>query len=173
MPNCQRDQPKSWVGNSRHARICYQSDARSFLHLFYQLRRSRHLVVLVIADGAGCDAVVVEQLLRLPRIFARDYVDFLQHTYSAQCDVLKVADWCGDEIKRGACGMRGILRGGLRLGGLVGVLHARSLSLRRARCDMWRRPEKLSSFARLDRRARLSPHGLVLPPELTQSNRRP
>ena len=33
---------------------------------------SRHLVVLVIAGGAGRDRIMIEQLLRLPRIFAGD-----------------------------------------------------------------------------------------------------
>jgi hypothetical protein len=43
--------------------------------------------VLVVTDGRGGDAKVIEQLLRLARIFARNAVYFLQDPQRTECDV--------------------------------------------------------------------------------------
>ena len=56
--------------------------------------------MLVIADGAGGDAVVVEQLLGLPRIFAGDHIYFLQDSHSPQSDVLQIADGRAHQVER-------------------------------------------------------------------------
>ena len=100
MPDGQRNQPVSGIGNSRHARVRDQRDARALLHLFHQFGRARHLVVLVIAGSAGRDAVMVEQFLRLPGIFAGNHVHFFEHAQCPQRDVLEIADRCGHEVQR-------------------------------------------------------------------------
>src|SRR3979411_727384 len=124
MPNGQRNQPKSRIGDSRHARIRHQGDARPLLQLFHQLGRTRHLVVFVVADGAGRDAVVVKQLLGLPGVFAGDYIHLLEYTYGPQRDVLQISDWRGDEIKSWTRGVGGTLRGGGRRGrSMAGIPH--------------------------------------------------
>ena len=60
------------------------------------------LVVLVAADGGGCDLEVVEQLLRLAGVFAGDAVGALENIEGAQSDVAEVADGRGDEVEAGS-----------------------------------------------------------------------
>ena len=59
------------------------------------------LVVLVAADGGGCNLEMVEQLLRLARVFAGDAVGAREHVEGAQGDVAEVADGRCDEIEAG------------------------------------------------------------------------
>ena len=68
--------------------------------LLDQFSRARRFIVFVIADRTSLDPVVVQQLLRLPCVFARDQVGLLQDANRAQRDVLEVADGRCDEIKR-------------------------------------------------------------------------
>ena len=44
---------------------------------------------------------MVEELLGLARVFARNFVDRTQNAEGAQGDVLEVADGSGDEIEAG------------------------------------------------------------------------
>ena len=98
MADRKRDQAVSGIGNSGHARVGDQRDTRALLHFLHQFGGLRHLVVLVIAGGAGRDGVVIEQLLRLARVFAGDDVDFLQNAQGAQRDVFEIADGRSDQI---------------------------------------------------------------------------
>ena len=100
MPDGQRDQPKAGIGNSGHTSIGDQRHACALLQIFNQLSRTRHLIVFVVADGAGCDVVVVQQFLSLPRVFAGDDVHFFEHAQGTQRDVLQVADGGTDKVKR-------------------------------------------------------------------------
>ena len=87
-------------------------------------------------DGARRDAVVIEQLLRLPGIFAGDLVHFLEHAQGTQRDVFQIADGRGHKVKGGTRGMGRLLRGGRRLGRLLArVPHARSLPPRSPNLD--------------------------------------
>src|SRR3984957_20132136 len=99
--NRQRDQAISWIGNSGHARVRDQRDARALLYRLYQFRRLRRLIVFVIARRPRGDRKVIEQLLRLPRIFAGDQVNFFQYAQRPQRNVFEVPDRRSDEIQRG------------------------------------------------------------------------
>ena len=57
------------------------------------------LIVLVAAYRGLCDFEMVEQLLRLARVFAGDAVHAAQHVERAQRDVAEVADGSGDEVE--------------------------------------------------------------------------
>ena len=59
---------------------------------------ARHFVVLVIADERFANFVVVEELLRVARIFAGDLVDFFEDAQRAQGHVFQIADGCADEV---------------------------------------------------------------------------
>ncbi|KKL70133.1 hypothetical protein LCGC14_2107910, partial [marine sediment metagenome] len=66
---------------------------------------SRRLVVLVVADEAGlpagrqgADAVAGEQLAGGAGVLGGDEGDLTQDTKGAEGDVLKVADWGGDDV---------------------------------------------------------------------------
>jgi hypothetical protein len=65
----------SRIGNQRHARVADESDLCALFERDEQLRRARQLVMLVVADEGLADLVVVQQLLRVARVFARDLVD--------------------------------------------------------------------------------------------------
>ena len=60
--------------------------------LDHQFRRARQFIVRVIADQFLVNAVVLQQFLRLPRIFAGDQVRFLQHAKRPQRNIFEVAD---------------------------------------------------------------------------------
>ncbi len=64
-----------------------------------ELFGARALVVHVVADGGSVDLEVVQQLLRLARVFAGDAVYASQHAQGSQGDVLKIADWRGYEVE--------------------------------------------------------------------------
>src|ERR1019366_6418743 len=102
MPDGQRDQAESGVGDAGHARVGDQSDLGSAFEVDDEFGGFGHLVVLVIADGARLDAVMAEEFQGLARVFAGDQVNFLEHAQGAQCDVLEVADGCSNEIERRA-----------------------------------------------------------------------
>src|SRR3984957_6894938 len=99
--NRQRDQAISWIGNSRHARVRDQRDARALLYRFYWFRRLPRLMVFVIARRPRGDRKMVEQLLRLPRIFAGDQVNFFQYAQRPQRNVFEIPDRRSDQIQRG------------------------------------------------------------------------
>ena len=102
MPDGQRDQPESRVGDAGHARVGHERDLGAAFEIDDQFGGFRHLVVLVIADQSRLDAVVAEQFQRLARILAGDQVDFFEHTQSPQRDVFEIADRGGDQIERRA-----------------------------------------------------------------------
>jgi len=60
------------------------------------------LVVFMATDGRRLNLEVVEQLLRLPRVFAGDSIHAAQHIESTQSDVAKIADGRGYEIEAGS-----------------------------------------------------------------------
>ena len=55
--------------------------------------------MLVIAGGAGHDAVMIQELLSLASIFACDHISLLQHTDCTQSDVFEIADGRGHEVE--------------------------------------------------------------------------
>jgi len=93
---------KARVGDAGHASVGDECDFCAGFEIDDQFGGFGHLVVLVVADGAGVDAVVIEELLRLARVFAGDYVNFFQDAQRSQGDVFEIADWGGDEVKRRA-----------------------------------------------------------------------
>ena len=73
----------------------------TLLQVHDQLGRARQLIVLVVADGARFDAVMIEQFRRLPRVLAGDQADLLENAQRAQRNVLKVADRGSDQVGEG------------------------------------------------------------------------
>ena len=71
------------------------------LERFDQFGGAMPLVVLVAAHGRRGDGEVVEQLLRLARVFAGDAVGAPEDIEGAQGDVAEVADGSGDEVEAG------------------------------------------------------------------------
>ncbi|HET9789258.1 MAG TPA: hypothetical protein VFP47_19140, partial [Pyrinomonadaceae bacterium] len=64
----------------------------SVFYLIDQLHGALLFVVFVVADGFRRDAVVLEQLVCVARVFTRDQVDVFQDLKCAMRDVCKVAD---------------------------------------------------------------------------------
>ena len=100
MSHRKRHQPIAGVAYTRHAGVAHHGDVVAAFEMHDQLSRAGKLIVLVIADGGLLDAVVVQQLHRLPGIFAGDEVHVLQGPQCAQRDVFQIADRCADEVKR-------------------------------------------------------------------------
>ena len=92
MAQAQSHQPVPGIGHDGSARVADQSDLRAFLELNHKFRRARQFIVRVIADQLLVNRVVLQQFLRLPRVFARDQVRFLQHAQRPQRNILEVAD---------------------------------------------------------------------------------
>ena len=99
VPDGERNQPKARVGDTRHARIRHQRHARAAFEIEHQLRSAGQFIVFVVADGSGGDAVVIQQLLRLPGVFAGDLVGFLEHPHRPQGDVFEVANGRGHQVE--------------------------------------------------------------------------
>ena len=102
MPDGERNQAESGVGDAGHARVGDQCDLGSAFEIDDKFGGLGHLVVLVVADGARLDAVMAEEFQGLARVFAGDQVNFLEHAQGAQGDVFEIADGRGDEIERRA-----------------------------------------------------------------------
>ena len=100
MPDGQRDQAESGIGDAGHAGVGDERDLGSAFEVDDQFGGLGHLVVLVIADQSRLDAVMAEQLQGLPRVFAGDQVNFFEHAQGAQGDVFEIADGGGDQIER-------------------------------------------------------------------------
>ena len=83
------------IGNAGRAGIADDGDARALLQLCHELLGARALVVHVIAHGGRANLEVVQQLLRLPGVFAGDAVYLTQHAQRPQGDVFEIADGRG------------------------------------------------------------------------------
>ena len=59
MPDGERDEAETGVGNAGHAGVSHQSHACTLLEIDNKLGGTSHLVVFVVADAAGSDAVVI------------------------------------------------------------------------------------------------------------------
>jgi hypothetical protein len=85
-------QPVPGVGNQRHAGVGDQRDHGAGDQAGSEFFGALRLIVVVIAHGGLVDMVVIQQLARLPRVFARNQIGFTQHADGAIGDVLKVPD---------------------------------------------------------------------------------
>ena len=57
--------------------------------------------MLVITLRRRLDIEMIQQLLRVPRIFASDQICLAKDTQSAQCNVLEIPDWCSNNVESG------------------------------------------------------------------------
>ena len=55
--------------------------------------------MFVVADHRRFYPKMIQQLLRLARVFAGDEVTFFEHTDRTQRDVLEIADWRSDQVE--------------------------------------------------------------------------
>src|SRR5260370_23388724 len=98
MAQAECNQPVTRIRNERHSRVAYQRDFRALLHRQNQLRRASQFIVLVVTDQLPLAIVVSEKLLRVPRVFARDLVGFLEDAQRAKGDILEIADGRSNKI---------------------------------------------------------------------------
>ena len=103
-------QPVAGIGDQRRARVRDQRHARTRFQFLDQLRCAHGLVVLVITDRRFVDAVVIEQLARLPRVLASHQVCLAQNPQRAQRDVLQIADRRGHQVERSGHGYQSMSR---------------------------------------------------------------
>ncbi len=94
-----RNQPASGIADSRHPCIRNYCDPRSRFQLLNQFGGALPLIVLVATDGRRFDLEMIQQLLRLARVFAGDAVGALQYVERAQRNVAEIADGRRDKIK--------------------------------------------------------------------------
>ena len=95
-------QAVSGVGHERHSRIGDQCSRSALLEAHHQFAGALHFVVLVVTDGRRADVIVLQQLLRLPRVFAGNPRDFLEDTHGPERNVFQIADGgCHYEKSRG------------------------------------------------------------------------
>jgi hypothetical protein len=87
------------IGNGRSSRVAHERYLGTLLELDHYLRRAREFVVLVVADEPFGNVEVRKKLQRLPRVFAGDYVRFLQYPQRPERDVLEVADGSRDHVE--------------------------------------------------------------------------
>ena len=104
MADGEGHQAEAGVGDAGHTGIGDESDALALFEMHDEFCRLGELIVLVVAGRVGLDAVMVEELLRLPGILASDEIDFFQRPNGAIGDVLEVTDGRTDEVKANAGG---------------------------------------------------------------------
>ena len=63
-----------------------------------EAKRALLLVVFVVADGRPLDAVVIEELARLPRVFAGNQVGLFKNADGAVGHVFQIADGSGHDV---------------------------------------------------------------------------
>src|SRR5204862_4338204 len=87
------DEPETWVGDHRGARLADQRDLRPALDLLRQLHRPLGLVSLVVGDEAGLrDVEPLEQEPGAAGVLAGDEVRLAQRLARPRAQVLKIAD---------------------------------------------------------------------------------
>ena len=92
-------EPMPGIGDCRRSRVGHQRDFRALLQFDDQFRSLRNFIVLVIADQPLLNLEMRKQFQRLPRVFARDHVHFLQNAQRAQGDVFQIADRRRDYVQ--------------------------------------------------------------------------
>ena len=85
------------IADAGQAGVGDDGDAFAGGEFFDQLRGAPRFVVFVIADERLVDLEVPEQIPGVPRVFAGDEIDALEHLQRAQRDVPEIADGSGDE----------------------------------------------------------------------------
>ena len=99
MPQAERNQAMPGIGDHRRARVADQRGLGALFQFDHQFRRARQFIVRVIADQFLVDAVMLQQLLGLPCIFAGDQVGFFQNADRAQRNVFEVPDRCRHQVQ--------------------------------------------------------------------------
>jgi hypothetical protein len=92
-------QKHTGIGNPRYTCVGYHGDALSAKQVRDKLGGAPGLIVFVQAGGRRFDAVVIQELLSLPRVLASYAVYRLQHAQSTERDVLKVTDRGSNQIQ--------------------------------------------------------------------------
>lgn len=121
MTQTERDEAMSRIGDQRHPGVANKRDFCPLLKRNEQLWRARQFVVLVIADKRLANLVVIEKLLRVPRVFTRNLIDFLQYAQSAQRHIFEIANRRANKVQAS--------QGGIRVG-RSGAIHALESSMR-------------------------------------------
>jgi hypothetical protein len=93
-------QPVSRVRHQRHSCIRNQRHYGARAQAFEQLGGPLRFVVLVITHGRLLDAVMIEKLAGLTRVFARDHVGLLQQAHGTERDVFQITDRRRDQIEQ-------------------------------------------------------------------------
>jgi hypothetical protein len=73
-----------------------------------QLFCSFSFIVFVVADQLAFDAIVIEQLARVPRVLAGDQIGLTQDADGAVGNVFKVANGRGYNVQHTSFGLSGI-----------------------------------------------------------------
>lgn len=92
VAQAERDQAMSWIGDERHSGV---ADERYFCALFEgdeQLWGAREFVVFMVADEGFADFVMVEEFLRVARVFAGNLIDFFKDAQRAEGEILEIAN---------------------------------------------------------------------------------
>jgi len=103
MAETERDQTMSRIGDERHAGVADESDFCALFERNKEFGRTRHFVVFVVADEGLANFVVVEEFLRVARVFAGNLIDFFEDAEGAEGDVFEIADGRADQIQAAQC----------------------------------------------------------------------
>ena len=79
------------IGDNRRSCIAYQYNLRALLQSLEQLISSGGLVVLVIAERRLANTVMIQELCRVPRVFACDQVCLAQEAECSRRDIFQIS----------------------------------------------------------------------------------
>ena len=79
------------IGDNRRSCIAYQDNLRALLQSLKQFVRSGGFVVLVIAEHRLANTVIIQELYRVPRVFACDQVCLAQKADCSRRDIFQIS----------------------------------------------------------------------------------
>src|ERR1700758_2026311 len=94
------------IRDNRRSCIAYQDNLRALLQSLEQLISSGGFVVLVIAECRLMNPVMIQELYRVPRVFACDQVCLAQEAECSRRDIFQISYRSRYQIER-AFVMRG------------------------------------------------------------------
>ena len=94
------------IRDNRCSCVAYQDNLRALLQSLEQLVSSGGFVVLVIAECRLANIVMIQELYRVPRVFACDQVCLAQKAECSRRDIFQISYRSSYQIER-AFAMRG------------------------------------------------------------------
>src|ERR1700736_357015 len=105
--NCERqlaldafaNQSRARIGKARRPRVGNKRNLFAGREPLDQLSRAHRFVVLMITNQRLVDLVTLQENSGMARVLRCDKIDIFQNLQGAQCDIAKISNRCGNDVK--------------------------------------------------------------------------